>query len=407
MFIKLPAPPVGAMKVFSMLTDFGFEPYFVGGCVRDRILGRDVNDWDIATNATPDQVVSLFDHVVETGIQHGTVTVVEDGEHYEVTTYRVDGAYTDGRRPDTVTFTPNILDDLARRDFTINAMAWDPLQEVLIDPFGGQLDILQRSIKAVGDPYKRFAEDGLRSIRAVRFASVLNFVIESKTVIAILESKETFKLVSKERIRDELVKILRSPYPQKEFRLLLDLGFLDLFSELEDRVKASGRALGEHHFFNCRRLPVQLATLAVKYCHVRAEVFMKLLKFPLDITSRVVRIANTSDLDVLCEKDSDVRRLLSQVGRDIFADVFEYQHQINCNYRWLGVAQRVIELNAVADPLTIRELAVNGHDLIALGLKSGIEVGSALKYLLEKVWEDPSLNTKTQLLKLLPLPEEV
>lgn len=397
MKMKLPSPPYAAMRVFMKLVDSGFEAFFVGGCVRDRILGRRVNDWDIATNATPSQVLPLFDHVIETGIQHGTVTVIEDGEHFEVTTYRIDGDYTDGRRPDGVSFTKNIVEDLARRDFTINAMAWDPSRELIVDPFGGQLDILRKLIRTVGDASERFEEDGLRSMRAIRFASVLDFNIEENTRKAISRSYETFRRVAFERIQVELVKILASGNPETGVFNLFRNGLFQILGGYDSVVDEL------YKMALCpRRLAVQLVTLC-EISKVEPKRFMELFKFPAELTKRVIRIGDTLKINPEVDTDAQVRELTGQIGRDILADVFDWHISVLRNEGWRKFRNRVIELNIVADPLTIKELAINGDDVIReLGLKSGKEVGDVLKKLMKQVWQFPSLNDEMQLLRLLP-----
>ena len=204
--------PKKAEIILQILEKAGFEAYVVGGCVRDSILGRTPNDWDITTSATPQQVKELFHRTVDTGLQHGTVTVVIDKEGFEVTTYRVDGEYEDGRHPKEVTFTASLEEDLKRRDFTINAMAYNPT-EGLVDLFGGMQDIENKIIRCVGDPLERFTEDALRIMRAVRFSAQLGFEIEEETKKALTVMAPNLVHVSAERIQVELVKLLMSPHP--------------------------------------------------------------------------------------------------------------------------------------------------------------------------------------------------
>ncbi|MGZ4122657.1 MAG: CCA tRNA nucleotidyltransferase, partial [Tumebacillaceae bacterium] len=198
-----------AWQVVEMLETAGFEAYLVGGCVRDRLLGRELDDYDITTSALPEEVQALFPHTVPTGIKHGTVTVIMEIDRYQVTTFRTDGEYEDGRRPSDVTFVRNLVEDLARRDFTINAMALGR-DGTLHDPFGGQADLQNGLIRAVGDPMKRFGEDALRMLRAIRFAAQLRFVIEERTLAAIYYEAQTLKQIAKERVREEWQKMLLS-----------------------------------------------------------------------------------------------------------------------------------------------------------------------------------------------------
>ena len=206
--------PETVREILRKLETAGHQAYAVGGCVRDSILGKEPDDWDITTDARPEEIKALFPRTVDTGLQHGTVTVLMGGEGYEVTTYRIDGAYTDGRHPDSIRFTPSLEEDLKRRDFTINAMAVSERGE-LVDLFGGQEDLRQGCIRCVGDARERFREDALRMLRAVRFAAQLNFAIEAESFAAIAELSENLKLVSKERILAELSKLLLSDHPEK------------------------------------------------------------------------------------------------------------------------------------------------------------------------------------------------
>ena len=206
--------PETVRDILNKLETAGFQAYAVGGCVRDSILGKEPDDWDLTTDARPEEVKALFPRTVDTGLQHGTVTVLLGGEGYEVTTYRIDGSYSDGRHPDSICFTPSLAEDLKRRDFTINAMAVSERGE-LVDLFGGQEDLARGCIRCVGDPYARFREDALRMLRAVRFAAQLNFEIEAETFKALTELSPNLARVSKERILAELTKLLLSNHPEK------------------------------------------------------------------------------------------------------------------------------------------------------------------------------------------------
>ena len=213
--------PSNVRAICEKLHNHGHEAWVVGGAVRDSIMGRPAHDWDISTSAHPRTLIEerVFSRIVETGIQHGTVTVMLNGEGYEVTTYRGDGEYTDGRRPDKVTFLNTIEEDLARRDFTVNAIAYSPLSDTFCDPFGGRADIEAKVLRAVGDPSKRFAEDGLRVLRAARFVATLGFTIEAQTFAAIRPSLGTYANVSVERIQEEWFKAMTAEKPSKAFRL--------------------------------------------------------------------------------------------------------------------------------------------------------------------------------------------
>lgn len=248
MDIQLP----GQVKfIIDTLEEAGFEAYAVGGCVRDSIIGKEPQDWDITTIAKPEQVKALFRRTVDTGIAHGTVTVMLEKDGYEVTTYRIDGTYEDARHPKEVTFTPDLLEDLKRRDFTINAMAYHP-QRGLVDAFGGIEDIQAGIIRCVGDPAERFAEDALRMLRAVRFAAQLGFTVEQQTRQAIADMAPLLGKVSAERIQVELVKLLVSGHPQ-EMRTLYETGVSavilpewDAMMETQQRNPHHAYTVGEH-----------------------------------------------------------------------------------------------------------------------------------------------------------------
>ena len=214
--------PEKANRIIAALTEAGFEAYVVGGCVRDAILGRTAADWDITTNARPEQVKALFPRTLDTGLQHGTVTVMQGREGFEVTTYRIDGEYLDGRHPEKVTFTPSLLEDLRRRDFTVNAMAYNE-KEGLVDAFDGLGDLKRRQIRCVGNAEERFTEDALRILRAVRFSAQLDFTIEAHTRAALSRFAPRLSKVSAERIQTELVKLLTSPHPER-FRVVWETG---------------------------------------------------------------------------------------------------------------------------------------------------------------------------------------
>src|ERR1700722_17969932 len=223
--------PELAILVCSKLHDAGFQAYLVGGCVRDLAMGATPKDFDITTDASPEKIMELFPRNIPTGLQHGTVTVcMGEGidNHFEVTTFRVEGEYLDGRRPETVKFVKSVVEDLARRDFTINAMAFDPVRKILFDPFRGEEDLRNGVIRAVGSPPARFQEDGLRIMRAARFAARFGFTVETETFRGMAENLETLQKVSKERISDELCKTLLAPYPGTGLILLQTCGALDV-----------------------------------------------------------------------------------------------------------------------------------------------------------------------------------
>ena len=258
--------PEKVTYIIDTLTQHGFEAYAVGGCVRDTMLGRIPMDWDITTSAKPEQVKELFRHTIDTGIQHGTVTVMLEHEGFEVTTYRIDGEYEDARHPKEVQFTSNLLEDLKRRDFTINALAISLNQEnygVLIDPFGGLQHLEERLIKTPLDPGLTFSDDPLRMMRAIRFASQLNFQIEENTFQAIAEYRHRLPIVSMERIMDEFNKIMLSPEPSRGIRLLDEAGLLEIFFPELTALKGVDRVQGVKHKDNFYHTLTVLDTLSL------------------------------------------------------------------------------------------------------------------------------------------------
>ncbi|HEY0095665.1 MAG TPA: [cytidine(C)-cytidine(C)-adenosine (A)]-adding enzyme, partial [Archangium sp.] len=232
--------PRPVLDVIARIHELGHAVFLVGGCVRDTLRGVHPKDFDVATSALPEEVQRAFRKVIPTGIQHGTVTVVQAGTHVEVTTFRSEGDYHDGRRPSAVTFERDIVKDLSRRDFTINAMAWNPLTHELADPFGGQVDLKARVVRCVGSAIERFSEDGLRPMRAVRFAAVLDFTLDPGTQAAIPATLPVFRKVAHERVREEFVKLLLSKREAFGLALLADTGLLDVF--LPELARADAEA---------------------------------------------------------------------------------------------------------------------------------------------------------------------
>ena len=256
--------PKPVLEVITRLRELGHATYLVGGCVRDMVRQVHPKDFDVATSALPEEVQRAFRKVIPTGIQHGTVTVVTGGNHVEVTTFRSEGDYLDGRRPSSVSFERDIVKDLSRRDFTINAMAYNPLDKELVDPFGGQVDLPARLIKCVGSALERFSEDGLRPLRAVRFAAVLGFTLDPATRDAIPATLAVFRKVALERVREELVKLLLSPRAEIGLRLLADTGLLDVFLPEVARAEPQAAALA--------RAAVQAAPLEIGRASCRERV---------------------------------------------------------------------------------------------------------------------------------------
>lgn len=419
---EIPAPVVHVVRT---LKDAGHRTYLVGGCVRDLVRGGTAKDYDVATRARPAQVQSLFRRVIPTGIAHGTVTVLAGTDlPVEVTTFRGEGAYLDGRRPSEVRFLDAIEDDLARRDFTINAMAFDPLDGSLVDPFDGQGDLGRRVVRCVGDPAERFAEDGLRPLRAVRFAATLGFNIAPHTRRAIPAALATFRKVSVERVREEFARILAVPRPARGLRLLARTGLL---SEFLSEVAPSGEpgAGTDHLVATTDRaapdLDVRLAALLHRVgrsdgCNASpgpgeaAAAVARRLRFPGHTVDRVERLVR--ELPAALAKDlgdAALRRLASRVGREHLVALGDlaWAHAASApRAPGARAAARIRgRLRAVLrarPPLSAAELALDGEAVMAaLGTGPGPRVGGALRHLLESVLEDPALNTRERLEALL------
>ena len=304
--------PQAARNIIETLTENGYEAYIVGGCVRDSILGKKPKDWDITTSAKPEEVKSLFKKTIDTGIKHGTVTVMVKGEGYEVTTYRIDGEYEDGRHPKTVKFTSNLVEDLKRRDFTINAMAYND-EAGVVDCFDGIGDLNKKIIRCVGEAKERFTEDALRMLRAVRFAAVLDFSIDTETKAAIEELAESITKISRERIQVELDKLITSKHPEKILDIY-DTGLMKwIFEEaavefqtaniLAQKLKESY----QNHFVRW----------AIFITYVDEKSLLKKLKFDND-TIKICETLFKHREDKLPEDEAGIRRFIVNIGRDIF-----------------------------------------------------------------------------------------
>lgn len=432
--------PERAKKIMDILQDAGYEAYVVGGCVRDSILGRDPQDWDITTSAKPLEVKALFPRTVDTGLQHGTVTVLQDREGFEVTTYRIDGAYEDSRHPKEVIFTPNLEEDLRRRDFTINAMAYND-RAGLVDLYGGLADLEAGTIRCVGNPRERFGEDALRMLRALRFSAQLGYKIEDNTREGIRQLAETLKNISAERIQTELVKMLVSEKPdtlREAYALGVTAVFLPEFDramETEQKHIHHRYSVGEHILHSLSHVkPDKVLRLAMLFhdigkprtiridqegithfeghAQVSAEMckeILRRLKFDNDTIGRVSRLVLYHDYCIGLEPDIKiVRRAMHKIGEDIFdcflqvgyADIqaqsdYRKQEKLDNLRRWSELSREITDKNQC---VSLKTLAVSGSDLIAAGMKPGREMGVLLNRLLELVIEDPALNTKEALL---------
>lgn len=426
--------PQKVTMIIQNLQLHGYEAYAVGGCVRDSILARRPEDWDITTSARPDEIKKLFNRTVDTGIEHGTVTVLIGKDGYEVTTYRIDGAYEDSRHPKEVRFTRSLKEDLRRRDFTINAMAYN--DEVrLVDIFGGMQDLNHHLIRCVGDPKERFSEDALRILRAVRFSSQLNFPIESKTAEAVKELAPTLKNISAERIQAELVKLLVSPHPER-IRDAYELGITKVILPEWDNMEGVEQNTPHHRYDvaehtihalkNVKRDKILRLTMLFHdmgkpemkttdekgrdhfkgHALVSEEIarkVMRRLKFDNDTVKKVTRLVCYHDYRAEATP-KNVRRAMNRIGVELFPYYLAVRMadaKAQSSYRRREKIENIIETRRLyqkalltGECVTLRQLAVGGRDLMELGMRPGREIGSMLSELLEYVIDDPKRNKK-------------
>ncbi|MGI6095738.1 MAG: CCA tRNA nucleotidyltransferase [Lachnospiraceae bacterium] len=433
--------PEKVNQIIHTLIQAGYEAYAVGGCVRDALLERVPDDWDITTSAQPMEVKALFPHTIDTGIQHGTVTVMLKGEGFEVTTYRIDGEYEDSRHPKEVRFTSNLTEDLKRRDFTINAMAYNE-EAGLVDVFGGVEDIQRKMIRCVGDPHERFTEDALRILRAVRFSAQLGFAIHPDTQESIAQMAPSLSRISAERIAVELLKLLVSPHPDT-MRLAWELGITKVILPEFDDMMATPQntphhcySVGEHTIKSLTEIPADKVLRLTMLLHdmgkprtritdengrdrfpchsVTSEELVKKilrrLKLDNDTISKVTRLVKWHDYR--CKPTYQaVRRAVNKIGEDLFPMLLLVQKadaMAQSTYRREEKLERIQNVEEIyadiqkeGQCVSLKTLAVTGSDLIAQGMKPGPEIGETLNYLLDAVLEDPSCNTKEYLLHLL------
>lgn len=403
--------PRPVLEVIARLRELGHAAYLVGGCVRDLLRGVHPKDFDLATSALPQEVQRAFRKVIPTGIQHGTVTVLQGGSHVEVTTFRSESEYLDGRRPSAVTFEQDIVKDLSRRDFTINAMAWEPSSGELVDPFGGQHDLRVRLIRCVGSATERFSEDGLRPLRAVRFAAVLDFSLDPSTQAAIPPTLPIFRKVAHERVREEFVKLLLSSRASFGLELLAETGLLDVFlPELARAEPVAARLAREAAGAAPPDVEFRLASLLADLVDPQgAEAIGVRLKFPTKVIERVSLLVGHASLERhFSDSEPSLRRLLARVGIgnvDGLVAVARARLQVRAPERLPELESFVCRLRAIVDskpPLSIKALALNGGQIMAsLGVGPSPLVGEASRFLLERVLDEPSLNRPEILQELL------
>jgi tRNA nucleotidyltransferase/poly(A) polymerase len=448
--------PVILQKMNNIFEKNGFKAYLVGGAVRDMFMNKEASDWDVATDATPEQVVSAFKKVIPTGIAHGTVTVHFMGEEIEVTTFRIEQGYSDGRHPDKVSYASDIEEDLSRRDFTMNAIAVSLKDGSIVDPFNGKADIKNKVIRSVGNPLERFNEDGLRPIRAIRFASQLGFEIETNTLQAISNEKVLQKTstISIERFRDELVKLLKSPKPSVGLKLLEDTNIMKLFLPelLEGRNCIQNDVRGyhvfdvlDHNFYSCDGAPVhkvnvRLAALlhdigkpASKVVRVTDEGeiynFFSHEKYSETIARKLLtklRFSN-NEINNVCHlienhmfhyeeswSDAAIRRFVVRVKPENIEDLIDLRladmygkynmpiqiKESNACDLLIQLQDRIKKIQEENSAFTLKSLAVSGKDLMEIGIPSGRLIGKILDSLLETVLDDPKQNSKDVLLNI-------
>ena len=437
--MKIQLPPK-VNQIMQTLQANGFEAYAVGGCVRDSILGRKPDDWDITTSATPQETKQLFQKTFDTGIEHGTITVLLGKDAYEVTTYRVDGKYEDSRHPSEVTFTRSLKEDLLRRDFTMNAMAYND-KEGLVDIFGGMDDLQNRCIRCVGNAEERFREDALRILRAVRFAAQLDFEVEEETKQGIRRLAPTLANISAERIQVELVKMLVSPNPGL-LRMAYELGItqvilpeFDVMMQTTQETPHHCYSVGEHTLRAVELVRAEKALRLTMLLHdvakpkmktvddkgrahfkkhdlegtQMAKAILRRLKFDNDTMNKVTKLVAYHDYRMEAEPRL-VRRAMNRIGEDLFAEYLEVRMAdtlAQSAYQREEKLQNLQDIRSCYEEIienkqcvSLKELAVTGSDLIADGMAPGKEIGHVLNLLLEQVLEKPELNDKETLLRL-------
>ena len=458
---SIPIPEI-LKKINAIFEENGFKAYLVGGAVRDVLLGKPASDWDITTNAKPEDMIRIFHRVIPTGIAHGTVTIHFMGKEIEATTFRSESGYSDGRHPDSVSFNASLEDDLSRRDFTMNAIAASLKDGTIIDPFNGKKDIKAKIIRTVGNPTERFLEDGLRPIRALRFSSQLNFKIEEATYKAIKEEQIQKKIqsISMERFRDEFEKILRSEEPSTALHRMEETGILKTFipelTECRNCAQADIRSYHvfdvlDHNLYACDGAPkdnliVRLSALFHDIGKVQAKSIEK-VEYPANsgtftdiihfyrhevYSARLVRPILTrlkfpnaviASVEHLIENhmfhfeeswsDAAIRRFIVKIQPEYLNDLFDLRlADMYGKYRRrpeLGsegiknlviLKKRVEKIQSQESALSLKDLAVNGKDLIQAGLKPGKNLGTILNELFQCVLDDPQMNEKDKLLNV-------
>lgn len=431
--------PSDAAYILDLLEHNGYEAFIVGGCVRDSIINRNPQDWDIASSAKPHEVKNIFERTIDTGLKHGTVTVLLNSHAYEITTYRIEGKYINNRQPESVEFTDSIETDLSRRDFTINAMAYNP-NKGLIDPFGGIDDINAKQIKAVGDPEHRFEEDALRILRALRFSAQLNYCIEDKTLQAIEKQCHLLNNISGERIREELNKILLSN--PMTFQLMHELGILqqiipelDICFDTEQRHPYHIYNVGMHSLHAANNIksnsilrwimllhdigkPIVHSTDSKGIDHFnmhqklsveKAELVLNRLRFDNASITKIKKLIMEHDRQI-GDNEKSVRKAIAAIGVDLFEDWIQVRLADISAQNPDKALERITKLNTVRASydkiiaekqcLSLKDLSLDGKDLLDIGFPQGKNLGEVLQKLLDAVLEQPELNKRGKLLEL-------
>ena len=402
--MKIYLPPT-VKYIIKKIYEHNYEAYIVGGCVRDALLDVTPHDYDITTSAPPHVVLDIFKDFkcIETGIEHGTVSVLIDSNLYEITTYRIEGEYKDHRRPDSVDFTNKLEEDLKRRDFTINAMAYNE-KDNLIDLFGGKEDLKNKIIKTVGNPDDRFNEDGLRMIRAIRFSSKLNFLIEEETLQAIYNNAQIIKNISLERITDEFTKIILSDKPENIVYLFKTklLKYLDISNEEnKDKIEDLYKKIGLLNEID-KDLTKRLATLdyLVEALDINCKSFCNSLIYSKKIIKNhniILNCLKNTNIEEL--NKIEIKKILNKIEKNLFEQYLDISKAICKNEKKINnIIDILKEIEENNECYTIKNLKINGNDIIYLGYKNK-EIGDILNNLLEAVIVNPKLNNKELLIK--------
>jgi tRNA nucleotidyltransferase (CCA-adding enzyme) len=430
--------PENARFIIDRLQHNGYACYAVGGCVRDSLLGKEPNDWDFTTSARPDEIERVFSncHTIDFGKQFGTIAVILDGEQYEVTAYRTDGEYSDARHPDSVSFTASLRDDLSRRDFTVNAMAYNE-EEGLIDLFEGQKDLEYGVIRCVGVPSERFVEDALRILRALRFASVLGFTIEPETSDAILRGRKLLSEIAAERIREELMKLIcgdKADFILRRYRSVIAVFIPEMQGtfDFEQQNRHHNRDVYRHSVAAVKNIepdPILRLTMlfhdigkplaqvidrkgVAHYPHhpnlgaAMTTEILKRLRFPHDEIEEITTLIRWHDIR-LHPSPAEIKTALRDLGADRLRKIYKIQRADTLAQSMYLREEKLANLAAVAqmteqilkdgECYNLRMLAVNGSDLLHMGLNTGEEIGETLRLLLDRVIRDELPNDKAVL----------